>query len=253
MDLVCSIALGIVVLTLAIAYLVRVARLGRAHHPRVEAEGHSALLAKDVLEMLCWGAQPIVAACARLRITPDGVTYASLVLGIAAGVALGAGHFGLGSLLAVAAASGDAIDGLLARRLGVSSVAGEVLDAAIDRYVDFALLAGLAYYFRAGSTQLIIALLALLAAFMVSYSSAKAEALHVAPPRGSMRRVERAVLVIGSAWLAPITSSLIGETWRDLPLLAALATIAALGNASAIERLASIRASVRQRAATPAE
>src|SRR6478672_3610178 len=118
-DTASSIALGSILLGLTLAYGVRVARAGRAHHPRVEAEGKSALLGKDVMEMLCWSVQPVVAMCARLRITPDGVTYASLVLGGAAGLALGTGHFGVGALLATIAAGGDAIDGLLARRLGV--------------------------------------------------------------------------------------------------------------------------------------
>jgi phosphatidylglycerophosphate synthase len=243
-DTLSSIALGSVLLLLTLAYGVRVARAGRAHHPRVEAEGESALLAKDVMEMLCWSVQPVVALCASLRLTPDAVTYGSLVLGGAAGVALGAGHFGLGALLATVAAGGDAIDGLLARRLGVGSVAGEVLDAAVDRYVDFALLAGVAFYFRGDEAKLLLVLGAILASFMVSYSTAKAEALHVAPPRGSMRRVERAVLLVGAAALAPAAAA-ISPTWHDAPMLVALATIALLGNVSAVQRIASIRATVR--------
>jgi CDP-diacylglycerol---glycerol-3-phosphate 3-phosphatidyltransferase len=246
MDLACSVGLGLLLLTLAAAYAVRVARAGRAHHPRVDAEGKSALLAKDVMEMLVWCGGPVVNACVRLRITPDGVTYASLGLGIAAGVSLGAGHFGLGALLATLAGAGDAIDGLLARRLGTGSEAGEVLDASVDRYVDFALLAGLAFYFRARAPDLVLALLAILASFMVSYSSAKAEALHVAPPRGSMRRVERAVLVIGAAALMP-AAALLSTDWKDAPIELALLAIALLGNESAIRRLAAIRSAVRGR------
>jgi CDP-diacylglycerol---glycerol-3-phosphate 3-phosphatidyltransferase len=252
MDLGCSIALGILLLAVATAYAVRVARGGRAHHPRVDAEGRSAILSKDVMEMLCWCVQPVVAACQKLRITPDGVTYASLVLGVLAGLALATGHFGLGALVATVAAGGDAIDGLLARRLGVGSVAGEVLDAAVDRYVDFALLGGLAFFFRERPGPFVLVLLALLAAFMVSYSSAKAEALHVAPPRGSMRRVERAVLVIGAAAMTP-PASLLGDEWSDVPILVALGAIALLGNGSAIRRLSTIRAVVRARDATTAE
>lgn len=246
MDLACSIALGILILLLSIAYGVRVLRKGPAHHARVEQEGRSALLAKELMEMMVWGAQPVVAGLAKLRVTPDAVTYASLVLGIAAGVAFAAGHFGLGALLAVAAGGGDAIDGLLARRLGVGSVAGEVLDAAVDRYVDFALLAGLAFWFRERVAHFVLALVAMQAAFMVSYSTAKAEALHVAPPRGSMRRVERAVLLITAAALTPV-ATLLGDPWRELPILVAIATIATIGNGSAIQRLASIRAIVRER------
>lgn len=249
MDLACSIVLGLVVLALSVAYGVRVARRGRAHFARVEQEGRSALLAKGLMEMMCWWAQPIVGAFARLGVSPDAVTYGSLALGLGAGVAFAGGHFGLGALLAVAGAGGDAIDGLLARRLGVGSVAGEVLDAAVDRYVDFAMIAGVAFHFRERAAHFVVALLALQASFMVSYSTAKAEALRVAPPRGSMRRVERAVLLIGAAALMPVTA-LLGETWRELPILVALATIAALGNGSAIQRLASIRAIVRERDAT---
>jgi CDP-diacylglycerol--glycerol-3-phosphate 3-phosphatidyltransferase len=245
LDLACTSALACVLLLGSAAYAVRVLRAGRARHARVEAEGKSALLTKSVMEMLVWCSGPIVTGCARLRISPDAVTFFSLGLGGAAGVALGAGHFGLGALLAAVAGACDAIDGQLARRLGSASPAGEVLDAAIDRYVDFALLGGLAFYFRDRPAPLMLALFALLAAFMVSYSTAKAEALHVVPPRGSMRRVERAVLVIGAAALSPATA-LLGPTWREVPLFAALGTIAILGNESAIRRLAAVRSAVRQ-------
>jgi phosphatidylglycerophosphate synthase len=249
MDLACSIALGMLLLVLSVAYGVRVARSGPAHDARVDREGRSALLAKGMMEMMCWWAQPVVGSFARLRLSPDAVTYGSLVVGLSAGIAFGTGHFGLGALLAVAAGGGDAIDGLLARRLGVGSIAGEVLDAAVDRYVDFALLAGLAFFFRDRPAHLVLALVALLAAFMVSYSTAKAEALHVVPPRGSMRRVERAVLIIGAAALTPVVA-LVSATWHELPILVALAAIALLGNGSAIQRLASIRTIVRERDAT---
>ncbi len=245
-DALSSLALGSALILICGAYAVRVARAGRAHHPRVDAEGRSALVAKDVMEMLCWSVQPVVSLCARLRVTPDAVTYASLVLGGAAGIALGAGHFGLGALIAMVAAGGDAIDGLLARKLGVGSVAGEVLDAAVDRYVDFALLAGVAFYFREDAARLLVAFAAILASFMVSYSTAKAEALHVAPPRGSMRRVERAVLLVGAAALTPAAVAA-GGRWPDVPMLIALGMIAVVGNISAVQRLASIRAAVRER------
>ena len=76
---------------------------------------------------------------------------------------------------------------------GVSSDAGEVLDAAVDRYVEFFFLGGLMIYYRDIAALLILTLFALVGSFMVSYSSAKAEALHVPAPKGSMRRPERAV------------------------------------------------------------
>jgi CDP-diacylglycerol--glycerol-3-phosphate 3-phosphatidyltransferase len=246
-DLACSAVLLGLLVTIAGAYGVRVARAGTAHHARVDAEGRSAILAKGVMEMLVWAAAPAVSACVRLRITPDAVTYSSLVLGTAAGVALATGHFGAGALLATVAAAGDAVDGLLARRLGVGSAAGELLDAAVDRYVDFALLAGVAFWFRGDPARLLLALFALLASFMVSYSTAKAEALHVEPPRGSMRRVERAVLLVGAAMLTPLAARA-GATWAPWPMTVALALIALVGNASAVQRLGYVRDRVRERA-----
>ena len=246
MDLVCTLAIGLLLLVGSAAYAVRLAVAGAAHHARVDAEGESALMSKSVMEMLVWCIQPVVVALAKLRITANAVTYASLALGVAAGVALAMGHFGVGALLAIAAAGGDAIDGLLARHLKTSSTGGEVLDAAVDRYVDFAFVAGLAVHFRADAAKLLLALLALQGGFMVSYSTAKAEALYVAPPRGSMRRVERAVLLIGAATITPIVALFRPEA-KELPVLLALAAIAVLGNASAVQRLAATRAAVRER------
>lgn len=249
MDLLCTLSICALVVMAAVAYGVRVAVAGAAHHSRVEAEGKSALMSKSVMEMLMWCVQPLVTALARLRVSADAVTYSSLVFGLAAGAALATGHFGLGALLALVAACGDAVDGLLARHLGTGGTAGEVLDAAVDRYVDFAFVAGLAVYFRSDVPRLLLALLALHGGFMVSYSSAKAEALHVRPPRGSMRRVERAALLVGAAAITPL-AALFGPAAMEMPILLALGAIAVFGNASAIQRLAAIRSAVRERGVT---
>jgi CDP-diacylglycerol--glycerol-3-phosphate 3-phosphatidyltransferase len=87
---------------------------------------------------------------------------------------------------------------------------------------------------------------------MVSYSTAKAEAVRVVPPRGSMRRVERAILLIGAAALSP-AMGLLGPTWREVPLFVALGTIAILGNESAVRRLAALRSAVSQPARSEVE
>jgi phosphatidylglycerophosphate synthase len=245
-DLYVTLAIGALVAVLSVAYAARVARAGRAQHPRVDAEGESALLAKGVMEMMCWWAQPVVSACAALHVSPNAVTLASLGFGLAAGAAFAAGSFGLGAALAIAAAAGDAVDGLLARRLHVASEGGEVLDAAVDRYVDFALLGGIAVHLRAHAGRLVLALLAILASFMISYSSAKAEALRADVPRGSLRRVERVVLVVVAAALVPAARWL-SAAWADAPLLVALGVLAVFGNLSAVHRLGSLRAAVVER------
>jgi CDP-diacylglycerol--glycerol-3-phosphate 3-phosphatidyltransferase len=246
MDLACSIALFAALVVMAAAYGVRILSRGRARHERVDREGKSALVGKGAMEMLYWAGQPLATACEKCGISADAVTWSSLGLGLAAAFAFATGHLGLGAALATVGAAADAIDGMLARRAGTASAAGEVLDAAMDRYVDFALLGGLAFHFRDRAVALAIALLAILASFMVSYSTAKAEALHVAPPRGSMRRTERAVLIVVGAALTPIAARVGLAYWRELPIMLALGMIAIAGNSSAVARLAAVRAAVRR-------
>ena len=59
------------------------------------------------------------------------------------------------------------------------------MDAAVDRYGELFLLAGLVYYYRAHDQVLFIVLAAMVGGFMVSYVTAKAEAMGVA---GAARR-----------------------------------------------------------------
>jgi hypothetical protein len=139
-DVAISIALFSVLGIAVGAYLVRLATAGPARHARVDAEGKSALVAKGAMEMLYWSVQPVVAACARTGVTANAITWTSLVLGLGAAGAIGAGHFGIGAGLAALSALGDALDGLVARHTHTASDEGEVLDAAVDRYVELAIL-----------------------------------------------------------------------------------------------------------------
>jgi phosphatidylglycerophosphate synthase len=245
-DLGCSTVLLALVLVAAIAYGARVALRGRAASERVEREGNSLLVSKSAMELFHWVLEPIGAACERLGITANAVTWGSLVLAIGAGLALAAGHMGVGAALATVSAAGDALDGAIARRTRTASEAGEVLDAAIDRYGEFAFLAGLAFWFRASSTLLGLTLLAVLASFMVSYSTAKAEALQLEAPRGSMRRTERAVCTILGAGLSPLAAAL-NPAWFVGPIAVAVGVVGTIGNVSAVRRLVAIARAARLR------
>jgi CDP-diacylglycerol--glycerol-3-phosphate 3-phosphatidyltransferase len=243
MDRILSIAMLSVLALVCATYAVRVALRGRTRHERVAAEGGSELFGGALFELLYWSVVPVARAMVRVGISADAVTWASLAFGVAAGVALGAGHFGLGALLALVSASGDAVDGFVARATGTASSRGEVLDAAVDRYVEFAFLAGVAVAFRQSVFLLLLTLAAITGSFMVSYSSARAEAAGVRPPRGPMRRTERAIVLISGACLAPLAA-----WWRPaygtVPMVVAVALVAVLGNASAIARLAAVRTAV---------
>jgi CDP-diacylglycerol--glycerol-3-phosphate 3-phosphatidyltransferase len=223
------------------AYAVRVVARGRARSERVEVEGRSVLVGKAPMEMLHWVLGPVGQLCARAGITANMVSWASLALGLAAGVALGLGRFGVAALLTALSSIGDALDGAVARATGQASDAGEVLDASVDRYVELAFLGGLAFHYRERPEALLLAIGAIGGAFMVSYSTAKAEALHVVPPRGAMRRAERAVYLLLGVTLTAIAAAVpAASAWADAPTLAALALVAVVGNASAVRRLVAI-------------
>ena len=227
-------------------YAIRIASRGAVHSERVAKIGGTALVARPIMDATYWAIEPVVRGLAALGITPNGLTWSALVLGVAAGVALGVGWFGLGCLLATLSTIGDILDGQVARLTKTGSNRGELLDAAVDRYTEFAFLAGLALWLRDSAWQLALVLAALLASFMVSYASAKAEALQVKPPRGLMRRHERATYLIAAAGVTP----LVGPHFHDpVPyqalILGALAIVGVIGNGAAVLRVVRIGRALR--------
>ncbi len=250
-DLKISIATTGLFVALSIAYAVRWALVGRVHHKRTDADGGSLFLNKPTMEMVYWILDPLIDFIAALHITPNQVTLASLVPAAGAGVALGFGWFGLAGTLAILAAFGDIIDGLLARKTGLSSDAGEVVDAAVDRYGELFFFGGLVYYYRGHDQVLFIVLAALAGSFMISYATAKAEAMRVEAPRGAMRRGERAAYLLTGSTLTPICSTLFAGSpslaLRELPIIFSLTIVAVVANISVLQRLSAVAAALRAR------
>jgi phosphatidylglycerophosphate synthase len=244
-DLQYTIALAVIAALLAAAYAVRLAIKGRVHYDRIEQDGGSRLLSKSVMELGYWALLPVARLLISIGVSPAGITCASLGCGLLAGACLSVGRFGLGAVFATVAGLLDALDGMVARISGLSSRAGKILDAAVDRYVEFFFLSGLVLYYRGTWLLQAISLLALLGSFMVSYSSAKAEAFGGDPPRGSMRRAERAVYLTLGAALSAVTIPWLerdahGSFPVGYPMVVALAVVAVLANSSAVERFWSI-------------
>jgi len=247
-----TLAVALIILLLSALYGVRVAVKGRVHFDRIDRQGGSWLLSKGAMEFGYWILEPVVRLLVFLGITPNQVSWASLGLGFLSGACLSVGHFGFGAIFAALSGLLDSVDGMVARVSGVASDAGEVLDAAIDRYVEFFFFAGLIIYYRGIPVLQMLVLLALLASFMVSYSTAKAEALNITPPRGSMRRPERAVYLTLGAALSAVTIAWL-ESQREFsiaigyPMVIALGLVAVVGNVSSIERLWSVAKAIRVR------
>ena len=256
-DLVIALGMIGIFAVLVTAYALRSVIAGRVRHARTDADGGSLFVNKPTMEMVYWILDPTIDFVAALRITPNMVTLFSLLPAAGAGVAIGFGWFGLATALAVVSTFCDIIDGLLARKTGLSSGAGEVIDAAADRYGELFMFGGLVYYYRAHDQVLFIVLAALAASFMVSYATAKAEAMGVPAPRGAMRRGERAAYLIFGCAFTPVTQALFGGSpslaLRELPIILGMTIVAVVGNISVIQRLMAVTAMLREREAARAK
>jgi CDP-diacylglycerol--glycerol-3-phosphate 3-phosphatidyltransferase len=191
---------------------------------------------------------PLARALVAAGVTANAVTALALSLSWIAALLLALGRFDAAAPLIVLASVGDALDGIVARMSGRASPGGALFDAAADRYQELAILSGLAVHLHASVAALLLVLAAVLASFMVSYGSAKAEALGVRVPDGSMRRFERALCLCAGVALVPAASGLVRagilRPWLvEAPVIVALSIVAVVGNASAVRRLWTIAAS----------
>jgi CDP-diacylglycerol--glycerol-3-phosphate 3-phosphatidyltransferase len=209
-----------------------------ARHDRVTKEGGTAFLGSGLMNMGYVWIDRAAGAASAVGMSATTLSWSSLGVGAISGALVAFGDFGLGAWALAISGMGDALDGAVARRLGQSSHAGTVLDSVLDRYVEFFFCAGLVFAFRDSIWAQLIVLAALFGGFMVTYSTAKAEALHVTPPRGWMKRPERIVwLILGTAFAA-------FAPWIHLSsmsvLLVAPSAIGLFANLSAARRLTSL-------------
>ncbi len=257
-DLLYSFALFGVAALLVFSYALKMLLRGKTSYDRVNKQGGSALLSKGLMEMAYWGLQPVGDLLILLRLTPNAISILSFIFGALTGIALAFGHFGSAGFFSTISSLMDSLDGMVARKTGVASDSGEVLDAAVDRYVEFFFFAGLVIYYREVPWLVMLSLLACLGSFMVSYSTAKAEALQVTPPRGNMRRTERALYLTLGAILAPISiqSFELNSSYSShglypiavgYPMVFSLFLVALFANISAVQRLNAIAKQVGTR------
>jgi phosphatidylglycerophosphate synthase len=244
---------ALIIFLLAAAYGARVAFKGRVHFDRIERRGGSRLLGKGAMEFTYWCLEPAARLLVFIGTTPNQVSWASLGFGFLAGGYLAVGHFGLGAVFAMISGLLDSLDGMVARISGHASDAGEVLDAAVDRYVEFFFFSGLIIYYEEIPILQLLTLLALLGSFMVSYSTSKAEALGIDLPQASMRRPERAVYLTFGAALSAVTIPWLESAHSQLsappgyPMVIALGFVAGVANVSAVQRFWSIAKAIRMR------
>ena len=181
-------------------------------------------------------AQRLAAALIRLRVTPNQVTVAGMLITFAAAILVATGHLLAGGLVLAFSGTFDIFDGALARASNRSYPYGAFLDSSTDRLSEGAIFVGLAYHFAArgapGDRWLVLAtVVALVGSFEVSYVRARAQSLGFTCDSGIFNRPERVVatvlgLVLGGIWLSIVISLLaalahftavqrIWEVWRQ--------------------------------------
>lgn len=140
---------------------------------------------------------PVAGLLAGLGISPNQVTIAGALLGMAAGHTISHGHPKRGGLLVLAAGMMDVLDGALARHTGKSTKFGLVLDATLDRFSEGAVLSGLLIqYARKGSTfKTFLVYGTLLGSVLVSYIRARSESVGIKCEVGVLTRSERTIIL----------------------------------------------------------
>jgi CDP-diacylglycerol--glycerol-3-phosphate 3-phosphatidyltransferase len=169
-----------------------------------------------------WLTDPIIGVIARTGATPNHISVLGFVGNLGAAALAARGDFLAAGLVMLAASALDLLDGALARATGRVSAFGAVLDAALDRLSEAAVLAGLAFYFaqRNDREEVILCFAALTGSVLVSYVRAHAMARGLDLREGLFTRAERVILLAGGL--------IIGQVRIALWILAVLATATAL-------------------------
>ncbi|HOI58827.1 MULTISPECIES: CDP-alcohol phosphatidyltransferase family protein [unclassified Methanoculleus] len=179
--------------------------------------------------------QPVVNLMRKIGVTPNGLSLASFFVSALAGIAFYAGGVVLGVVMVALNAVFDALDGALARDLGIAGRRGDFLDHVIDRYADIFIITGI---FAGGAASWPIGVFALTGVLMSSYLGTQAQAVGVGRFYGGiLGRADRLVLII----IAGVLTILIpGEIYGLNYLGWLLVIFGILGHYTALQRFAHV-------------
>jgi CDP-diacylglycerol--glycerol-3-phosphate 3-phosphatidyltransferase len=144
--------------------------------------------------------EPIARLLHRLGLTPNVVTVLGFLLTVAVAGVLASGRFLAAGLLLIVTLGADALDGTLARLTGAVTRFGGFLDSTLDRWAEVALYGALVWHFLRvdQDTAVLLAVAAMAASLLVSYTRARAEGAGLQCKEGLFTRFERlAILIAG--------------------------------------------------------
>jgi CDP-diacylglycerol--glycerol-3-phosphate 3-phosphatidyltransferase len=170
---------------------------------------------------------PFIDIIVRFHVHPNHFTILGLFISIIGAIFYAKHDIRMGGLFILLGGMADVIDGKVARKTGLSSNFGALLDSSLDRYSEVFMFLGTAIYFVQKDHPItsIMVFLAMGGSTMVSYVRARAESLGYECKVGIMQRPERVVYVGFSSLIHPYLLEVV--IWM----------IAILANFTAIQRM----------------
>lgn len=180
--------------------------------------------------------EPLVSLLAAIGAGPSSVTLAGLAVTGGAAILVWRGSYVLAGAVLIVGSVLDALDGALARKKGLESRTGAVLDSVSDRLGEALVLTAII----AGEASvehpilLVLTPLALTCSFLVSYVRARAEGVGIDCSVGHFTRTERLVIMIAGLVIGGLTTRVV--------LVAAVALIGVGSMLTAAHRMIHVRA-----------
>ncbi|MBN1167499.1 MAG: CDP-alcohol phosphatidyltransferase family protein [Methanospirillaceae archaeon] len=174
---------------------------------------------------------PVVRLCIAIRLSPDRCTILSFIGAVCAGITYYYGMVIAATLFVMVNAVFDALDGAIARTMGLEGPRGDLLDHTLDRYADIIILSGI---FAGSLCPWWIGVFGLTGVIMASYIGTQAQAIGVGRVYGGiLGRADRLVLLMA----AGVFAVLIPSGLSGLPVFAWLLLLFGfLGHFTAIQR-----------------
>lgn len=184
---------------------------------------------KQLIAFADFSADNIANILAKLNLAPNFISFIALLLGLTAGILFALAKPIWAGIVIILCGFFDIVDGQLATKTDKKSLFGAIFDSTLDRYSEFFIFLGLAYYFR-HHWALWLCFFTFFGSVMVSYTRARAEGLGIKCEIGIMQRAERiGLLALGS---------ILGQAFNAFApvIIAVLITIAAISNFTAFQR-----------------
>ena len=158
-----------------------------------------------------WFIDPITTILMKTGITPNTLTVMGALVNGGVGVLAATGNLTLAGIVLLVSGLFDALDGALARRIGITSKFGAFLDSTLDRYSEAFVLGGVLVYAQGRGLALeeLLAYVTLAGALLISYTRARAEGLGIDCKVGLLTRMERFLILSGLLIVQQLTIGLL--------------------------------------------